>query len=212
MVAPVNTQTHLLMATAVLLPVASTLVRRPSSSDTASTPPISAFKITLAALLGALLPDASLFLMFFIAKAQGVPEAVIFNEWYFSATWQRLGAMTNSLPIYAFVAALTYATRLHLVTVAALAAVMHCITDFPLHHDDGHPHFWPFSDWIYSSPVSYWDPKHFGNQWGLFELCLAAMMIVFLWRRTANKLSRVFLGLAAFSYAVVAFFWFTKFG
>jgi len=212
MVALVNTQTHLLMATAILLPAAPLLMQGSSNIKAATAANNRSFKIIVATLIGALLPDASLFLMFFIGKAQGVAESVIFNEWYFSPTWQRLGAMTNSLPVYACVVVLAYLTRLHLITIAALAALMHCITDFPLHHDDGHPHFWPISDWIYSSPVSYWDPKHFGHQWSLIELCLAAAMVAFLWQRSANKLSRAFLGITALSYGVVALFWFTTFG
>jgi len=206
----VNTQTHLLLATAVLLPIAPALGRQTDLSTAPAT--LKNVHVTLAALIGAMLPDASLFLMFFIAKAQGVPEAVIFNEWYFSERWQRLGAISNSLPIYAGVAILAYGLRARLITTGALAAFLHCLTDLPLHHDDGHPHFWPFSQWIYSSPISYWDPKHYGNQWGLFELGLAAVMIVWLWRRSVNKISRALLVLAALSYGAVAYFWFTAFG
>jgi len=35
---------------------------------------------------------------------------------------------------------------------------LHALFDFPLHHDDGHRHFWPFSEFRFDSPVSYWDP------------------------------------------------------
>ncbi len=212
MVKPVNTQTHLLLATALLLPAVPALTQRGSLPITDSEPSIRGFQATIAALIGAALPDASLFVMFFIAKAQGVADSVIWGEWYFSDFWQRIGAMTNSIPIYTALAFLAYAIRFHKVAIASLAALLHCFTDLPLHHNDGHPHFWPFSNWIYSSPVSYWDPAHYGNQWSIVELCLAALLIVFLWRRYANKWSRALLVITALSYGAVAFFWFTAFG
>ncbi len=211
-----NTQTHMLMAVAVLLPAASTLARRgqtpKKTAQLAREPMLTGAQITVAALVGALLPDASLFIMFIIAKAQGVADSVIWGEWYFSTTWQRFGALSNSIPIFASVAIIAYWLRVHAFTIGALAALMHCFADLPLHHDDGHPHFWPFSDWIYSSPVSYWDPAHYGNHWSVIELCLAAAMVVFLWLRSTRKISRALLVLAALSYAVVAIFWLTAFG
>lgn len=212
MVKPVNTQTHMLLATAVLLPAVSVLIPPSNAPDKASKRGITGFGVTVAAILGAVLPDASLFVMFFIAKAQGVADSVIWREWYFSATWQQIGAITNSIPIFAGIALVAAATRKHLLTIGSVAALLHCLTDLPLHHNDGHPHFWPFSQWIYSSPVSYWDPDHYGNQWAIVELCLAAVMIVFLWRRFSHTGSRVLLALTAFSYAAVAYFWFTAFG
>ena len=40
---------------------------------------------------------------------------------------------------------------------------LHVPEDLFLHHDDGHRHFYPLSQWRYSSPVSYWDPNHYGK-------------------------------------------------
>ena len=40
---------------------------------------------------------------------------------------------------------------------------LHCLMDLPLHHDDAHRHFLPLSTWRFRSPISYWDPRHFGS-------------------------------------------------
>lgn len=186
---------------------------------------ISGVQITLAALFGALLPDASLFVMYFIAKAQGVADSVIWKDWYYSHTWQQIGAVSNSIPLFAGIGAIAYTLHTYIVVlavrmakisalliIACLAALLHCFTDLPLHHDDGHPHFWPFSDWIFSSPVSYWDPSHYGNQWSIIELILALVLIVYLWRRYENLWSRVFLLFTGMSYGAVALFWIAAFG
>ena len=62
--------------------------------------------------------------------------------------------------------------------------------DLPVHHDDGHPHFWPFTMWIFESPLSYWDPRHFGAWLGAFEIALAVALVVLLWRRFERPLPR----------------------
>jgi len=211
-----NTQTHVLLASALFIPAAHTLLPCWSKHK---------YKIAaLAVFLGSILPDASLFLMFAIAKSQGVSEQVIFSEWYYHPFWQNIGALTNSIPVYGVVALISYlligpsvntspaVTRfIGVCLVTGLAAVIHTLTDLPLHHDDGHPHFWPFSRWIFESPVSYWDPKHFGAQWSLIELVLAVLLIVFLWRRFKNRFSRVALVFTAISYAAMAAFWLNTF-
>jgi len=212
-----NTQTHLLFASAVLIPAGAGYLSRwfhPSSTRL----------LTIAVLLGALLPDASLFLMFVIAKTQGVAEELIWSEWYYLNYWQNLGAITNSIPVFASAALgsvvlsvtltnISYVGKLVLdcVLVAALAALLHTLTDLPLHHDDGHPHFWPFSSWIYASPVSYWDPNHYGHYWSIAEMVLAGGLIVFLWRRFGNLQARSLLVLAAFCYAAATAYWITAF-
>jgi len=212
----VNTQTHILLASALFIPAASTLM--PAWSD-------NKFKVAaVAAFAGAMLPDASLFLMFAIAKSQGVAEEVIFSKWYYSDFWQNLGAMTNSIPVYAAIALIAYriqtSTRqrsskqrrlLGVCLVMGLAALIHTLTDLPLHHDDGHPHFWPFTQWVFASPISYWDPAHFGRQWAVIELVFAIFLIVFLWRRYSNRLARTGLVLAGISYVAMAIFWWNAF-
>ena len=251
-----NTQTHLLLACAVLVPAATSVSPRIAITKTLTV------AITFAALLGALMPDASLFVMWGVAKSQGVADSVIWSEWYYSAFWQWVGAITNSLPLY-FVIAIAgflFGGRLPanyrasvltanlstsggsvsrpgntradeaevmeaessgfpsllsraglLILVFALAALIHALTDFPLHHDDGHPHFWPLTNWIFRSPVSYWDPAHFGNIWSVVEFILALILIVLLWRRFDVVITRFVLFVVAVSYVVVSFYWWQLF-
>jgi len=158
--------------------------------------------------------------MFILAKIQGVSDEVLWGEWYYSDTWQHLGAISNSIPIFLFTAVVCYGIlkswmqrfgdhpeTIQAIMFAALAALMHTVTDLPLHNDDGHPHFWPLSLWIYQSPVSYWDPDHFGLQWSVVELIIAAGLIIFLWRRTIRKWVKSLLILVGVSYATVAVYW-----
>ena len=52
----------------------------------------------------------------------------------------------------------------------ALGCGLHSIIDIATHHDDGPLLFFPF-DWQtrFSSPVSYWDPAHYGDIFSPFE-------------------------------------------
>jgi hypothetical protein len=61
--------------------------------------------------------------------------------------------------------------------------LLHSLGDLPLHHDDAHRHFFPFLDWRFSSPVSYWDPEHHGQWVSLIEFSgvLAASVFMY-WR------------------------------
>lgn len=78
-----------------------------------------------------------------------------------------------------------------------LACALHTAIDIPLHTDDGPLVFFPF-DWEtrFHSPVSYWDPAHYGRPFALFEHLLLLGMLLFLlvdwWRRRrARRLAAV---------------------
>lgn len=65
----------------------------------------------------------------------------------------------------------------------SLSLLLHACADFPLHHDDAHRRFFPFSDYRFSSPVSYWDPRHHGAWGASVELALSAAALILLVRR-----------------------------
>lgn len=74
-----------------------------------------------------------------------------------------------------------------------LGCLAHTALDIPTHVDDGPVLFFPF-DWHtrFHSPVSYWDPRHYGRQFALFELALDALLLGYLllpalWRRLARR-------------------------
>jgi hypothetical protein len=80
--------------------------------------------------------------------------------------------------------------------------------DFPLHHDDGHHHFFPISGWRFDSPISYWDPRYYGRVFRVIEMIIAIGGCVILYRRaTAKLLKSVFLVVGAiYVFAAVAWF------
>lgn len=171
-----NTQAHVLLAAALLA--------RPDRP-----------RRMVALVAGALVPDVIIFWMVFWERfANGLTFRQIFEEAYFSGYWQTFFAVPNSIIVYALGAVAALVLRLELLWVFCAAALVHVVLDLPLHHDDGHPHFWPVTNWIFESPVSYWDPRHHGGIAGLAELGLCIGLAVILWRRFTGTAARIIIG------------------
>ncbi|WP_299370778.1 cobalamin biosynthesis protein CobQ [uncultured Tateyamaria sp.] len=121
--------------------------------------------VLLAAFLGGLLPDLSLYLMAGTSLfVLGISPQRVFNELYFSDAWQTVFAIDNSFVLWGILLAVALWWRVPWAIALTGAAMLHLSLDFPLHHDDGRPHFWPVSDWVFESPFSYWDRAH-GAMW-----------------------------------------------
>ncbi|NOC81857.1 cobalamin biosynthesis protein CobQ [Ruegeria sp. HKCCD6428] len=137
-----------------------------------------------AALLGALLPDLSLYVMAGVSLfVLGIPEQVVFGQLYFSPAWQTVFAIDNSFILWGLAFLLAVWRGWHVLAVGAAAGLLHLATDFLLHAGDGRPQFWPISDWVFQSPVSYWDSDHHALWVAPVSafVCLAAYVL--LWQR-----------------------------
>ncbi|MEO1069565.1 MAG: hypothetical protein AAFW95_10665, partial [Cyanobacteria bacterium J06638_6] len=139
-----NTPNHLIINLALL--------RRPESPS-----------MTWPILIGALIPDAALFVFYGWARWQRLPERVIWNEAYYSQPWQAIFAVGNSIPLGLLGVGLGYYFQRPWLGLLGASMVLHHLADLPLHHDDAHQHLWPFSSFRFISPVSYWDVEHFGH-------------------------------------------------
>lgn len=96
---------------------------------------------------------------------QQLPHRIIWREAYYQPFWQEIFAVGNSIPLALVGWGLCYRWRLQWGQVFCASMLLHHALDLPLHHDDAHRHFWPLSQLRVISPVSYWDPDHYGL-WG----------------------------------------------
>ena len=155
-------------------------------------------KVNAAAFAGSLLPDLSLYVLaihsLFLLQ---IPPSVVFGELYFSDEWQSVFAIDNSVFVWLAIALAGGISRSPWLLTLGLAGLLHIAMDFPLHHDDGRQHFWPLSDWIFDSPVSYWDPAHYGNIVGIAEASLCALLSILLWKRFRSRISRIAIAILA---------------
>ena len=160
-----NTPAHLLVGTA--------LFAQPGRKGT-----------YIAALAGAMLPDLSLYVMVVVSIwGMGVPADTVFREYYYSDAWQAVFAVDNSFILWG--AGFALALRLRSAPAIAFAAsgLVHLALDFPLHTHDARMHFWPVSDWVFVSPVSYWDHRAHAGIVGPIEVAFSLGAAFWLWQR-----------------------------
>ncbi len=166
--------------------------------------------VTTAAVVGALLPDMSLYLMAGVSLfVLNIPPEIVFGELYFSPTWQFIFGIDNSLIIWAgiFAGALWWKSAWGV--ALAGSALLHIGLDLFLHHDDGRPHFWPVSDWVFASPLSYWDRNHYAGIIAPLEIGICFALCVWMWVRFVSLPMRALILILAVLEITPAFLWIT---
>ncbi|MEM7752212.1 MAG: cobalamin biosynthesis protein CobQ [Pseudomonadota bacterium] len=160
-----------------------------------------------AALAGAMAPDLSLYVMVAVSIwGLGIPPDTVFREYYYSDAWQSVFAVDNSFILWGVLLGLAVWRGWPRFVAFAAAGLAHLALDFPLHTHDARMHFWPVSDWVFESPVSYWDSAAYADIVGPVGLAIALSCAFVLWRRFQpwgiRLLSVVLLGLEAMSSGV----------
>ncbi len=142
-------------------------------------------------LLGALIPDLPMF-VFFTVETFGFrhSQQQIWSERYFILQWQYLFDIFNAMPLILIVLGIGYWLKSDAVVFCCWSILLHCAVDFFLHHDDAHRHFFPFSQFRFSSPISYWDPSHYGRIASLVEIAATVLASIFLFFRLHSRITR----------------------
>jgi len=138
----------------------------------------------LAITIGALLPDLPMFGFYLYQRAfAGQTEQAIWGRLYFDPAWQDLFDIFNSLPLIAIGLAIAIHRKSGPALAFFLSMTLHVAADLPLHHDDAHAHFYPLTRWHFESPLSYWDPAHYGRIVAAIEMLGVLIGSVILIRR-----------------------------
>ena len=144
------------------------------------------------AAFGSLLPDASLYVLagtsLFLLQ---IPTERVFGELYFSAAWQSVFSVDNSFVVWGTVLLLALAVRSLPLLAFSSAGLLHIASDFSLHNDDARQHFWPISDWVFESPLSYWDSQHNAALVAPFTLLAVLLSALVIWQRWPSALIRL---------------------
>lgn len=114
--------------------------------------------------LGAVVPDITMFGFYIYYKwIRHFPESTIWNDLYFRPEWQSGFDSLHSFPLICVGMWMAYrmASRTWGAFFGSMA--LHSVSDFLLHNNDAHRHFFPLADYRFASPVSYWDPQYFGQ-------------------------------------------------
>ena len=165
-------------------------------------------------------------------RMRGYSLDTIFRELYWEDWWQIANAIGHSFLLWGglAVASLIALRRQHvaekhaasphpiraayaqggawaMALAVSASALLHSLIDMACHRNDGHMHFWPLSNWRFVSPVSYWDPAHYGTAFSLFEATLGLLMAVLLFFRYKNSGVRLVLALLVIAYVAVPLFY-----
>ena len=164
-------------------------------------------RIFAAVLVGAILPDLPIMLFYaWESLVMNSAESEIWSELYFLPAWQNFFDTFNSLPLIVVLLALGIYFKKQLISVLALSMALHVLLDLPFHHDDAHRHFFPFSDWRFFSPVSYWDPKYHGDIMHIVQIVIVIIGLVALWLRHPGRLEKVTLAFLGVGYLLFQVF------
>lgn len=151
--------------------------------------------------VGAVLPDAPMFIFYFVEKVlRQTPEKVIWTESYYQPHWQNVIDMFNSLPFMALGMLIALGMGSNIGALLFGSMMLHVAGDLPLHHDDGHRHFFPFSDWRFHSPISYWDPNHYGRWVSMLEIAAVIVSCILLFQSYESLAAKLTIGAIGASY------------
>jgi hypothetical protein len=172
---------------------------------------------------GGILPDLPMFIIVAGLRAQGVSLEKIFGEYYWQPWWQIANAIGHNFWLWSLLAVISGISLLRrksasqtynsgnvpaMIFALSGSAFIHSMIDFACHRDDAHMQFWPLSDWRFRSPISYWDPAHYGTYFSFFEAGLGLLMALVLFRRYKTVGIRMILAIAIFAYVAVPAFYF----
>ncbi|GAB4145419.1 MAG: hypothetical protein OHK0017_04980 [Patescibacteria group bacterium] len=72
-------------------------------------------------------------------------------------------------------------------------ALGHVFADFWVHASDAYASFYPISEYRFYSPISYYDPKYYGNIVGLIEIILVVVLSFRVFRILQKRQSKIVL-------------------
>ncbi len=137
-----------------------------------------------ALILGSFIPDSPMIFYFIV---------LFFNQWRFAGTGKNALSefhyrllwvdWAHSLPLAAGGMLLCLLLKYRKAVYVFAAMALHDLEDLPVHADFVHRHFLPLSNWRFFSPISFWDPNHYGNYFAPFEWFLVLLSTILLWRR-----------------------------
>lgn len=139
--------------------------------------------LTWPILAGAILPDVPIILLYARERLRGTTDDVIWAFHYQQRLWQNVVHGLHSIPLAGL--GLVVSLALGAPQGAALfgSALLHALSDLPVHGEDAHRHFLPLSQYRFISPISYWDVRLHARWVALGEALgvLLATTVIWAW-------------------------------
>jgi hypothetical protein len=133
--------------------------------------------------VGAILPDVPIIVLYLTEHyLRGMPEERIWSESYQRPFWLNLIHGVHSIPLTLLGTVAAAAAGSGMLAAFFGSMLLHALADLPLHAQDAHRHFLPFSHYRFISPLSYWDVRYHAREVAIVETLVVAGAAAFLWR------------------------------
>ena len=153
-------------------------------------------KRTLAFVLGALFPDTPTYLFFIvIGLLLGYSGETMWDDMYFNSGWSIPITLTHSFWLWPLLILVGTYFKLNFLKWFSISALLHAVVDFLVHTDDAYRHFWPFSDWKFYSPLSYYRSSEYGNWVSAFDSVLVLGLLAYLYTLYTGKWRILIIGI-----------------
>lgn len=134
-----------------------------------------------AVIAGAVVPDLPIVFLYLRERARGTKDEIIWSEVYQRRHWLAIIHGAHSLPLCALATLLSWIFASPALAAFFCSMSAHSLCDLPVHAHDAHRHFFPFSNYRFISPISYWDPRYHGRTVALVEALGGAACSVFIY-------------------------------
>jgi hypothetical protein len=161
--------------------------------------------------VGSILPDIPTFLFFPLMLALGKSGREIWDVTYFEQSWQVLWSVSHSLWIWPLCLLVSIVSKWKKLQYFFGSMILHIIVDFCVHASDAYSHFWPFNNWRFYSPISYYEPSHYGDVVSFLESIMFVICSYFVYQRIESKMIRAVILLFSFILIGVLLFRFINF-
>ena len=169
-------------------------------------------ELNLLIVTGGILPDIPIFLFYFWAKyIARLPEATIWSKAYYEPFVQNIVALFHSIPLAGIGWLIAYYFGWPSVQILFVSMILHSVGDLPVHNDDAHRHFFPFSNYRFISPFSYWDRNHYGSIVSLVEMLLVLLSSFRVFGLVNSYVGKILLILVNGFYLIKALFFYVRF-
>lgn len=155
-------------------------------------------RVIAAILAGAAIPDLATAAYFvFYRFVAGFPAEALWGGHYEGSAWDIAANYLHALPIAAAFVAVALVARARIAGYLFGSWLLHAIADFVTHHSDAHPQLLPFTDWVFRSPVSYWEAAYHGALVGTIEIAGALVLLAVFWRKYRSNAARAAIAASA---------------
>jgi len=153
--------------------------------------------------LGSILPDVPIWLFYLYARLiRRLPQDLLWKNAYHDSAWHVFFDAAHSFPLILLGMTITIWLGMPWWSWLFASMGLHALFDLPLHHDDAHRHFFPLSNWRFTSPVSYWDARYHGAIAARLEVLAVLLACIVLWQHDPSPAVRWLTGAIASMYVL----------